>query len=121
MSSAEKLLLYQLAVSAVFAAAVLAVLPVRRSAKPALVPTLALLFQAIYVVAFTYVLWFWLMRRYPASGLVELRLPDAGHSASLCSGLSASGTAQRQDLHRARPDRRRADHRQPAAAPRQRE
>ena len=32
-------------------------------------PTLALLFQSLYIVAFTYVLWFWLLRRYPASGL----------------------------------------------------
>ena len=38
---------------------------------PALVPTWALLFQAVYVVAFTYVMWFWLMRRYPASGLAS--------------------------------------------------
>ena len=44
----------------------------------ALVADRALLFQAVYVVAFTYVLWFWLMRRYPAAGLVELHLSDAG-------------------------------------------
>ena len=29
----------------------------------------ALLFQAAYVVAFTYLVWFWLVGRYPASGL----------------------------------------------------
>jgi drug/metabolite transporter (DMT)-like permease len=29
----------------------------------------ALLFQSLYIVAFTSVLWFWLLRRYPASGL----------------------------------------------------
>ena len=43
--------------------------PVRSFRDPAVLPTLALLFQAVYIVAFTYVLWFWLLRRYPASGL----------------------------------------------------
>lgn len=67
-ASAEKLLLYQLAVSAVMVA------PLIPLAGPALrevsaLTTGALLFQAIYVVAFTYILWFWLMRRYPAAGL----------------------------------------------------
>jgi drug/metabolite transporter (DMT)-like permease len=66
--SAEKLLLYQLAVSAVMT------LPLLPLAGPALreispLATGALLFQAVYIVAFTYILWFWLMRRYPAAGL----------------------------------------------------
>lgn len=66
--SAEKMLLYQLTVSAVV------VLPLVPFAGPVLrdvssLATAALLFQAIYVVAFTYILWFWLMRRYPAAGL----------------------------------------------------
>jgi drug/metabolite transporter (DMT)-like permease len=66
----EKLLLYQLAVSTVVAAAVLPFAgPAIRDA--ALVPTLAMLFQAFYIVAVTYVLWFWLIRRYPASGLAS--------------------------------------------------
>ncbi|RWM79174.1 MAG: DMT family transporter [Mesorhizobium sp.] len=67
-TSAEKLLLYQLAGAAVVGALVLpfAGPPVRDFAA---LPTLALLFQAVYIVAFTYVLWFWLLRRYPASGL----------------------------------------------------
>lgn len=67
-ASAEKLLLYQLAGAAVVGLLVmpLAGSPIR---DPALLPTLALLFQAIYIVAVTYVLWFWLLRRYPASGL----------------------------------------------------
>ncbi|WP_214472528.1 DMT family transporter [Mesorhizobium sp. dw_380] len=67
-ASAEKLLLYQLAGAAVVGILVLPLAgpPVR---DPSLLPTLALLFQAIYIVAFTYVLWFWLLRRYPASGL----------------------------------------------------
>ena len=43
--------------------------PDRRSATSTRVATGALLFQAVYVVAVTYVMWFWLMRHYPASGL----------------------------------------------------
>ncbi|QPC93200.1 EamA family transporter [Mesorhizobium sp. INR15] len=67
-ASAEKLLLYQLAGAAVVG---MLVLPLAGPAirDPAVLPTLALLFQAVYIVAFTYVLWFWLLRRYPASGL----------------------------------------------------
>ncbi|UCI05818.1 DMT family transporter [Mesorhizobium sp. B1-1-8] len=67
-TSAEKLLLYQLAGAAVVGVLVLpfAGPPIR--AVTAL-STWALLFQSVYVVAFTYVLWFWLLRRYPASGL----------------------------------------------------
>ncbi|PDQ18757.1 EamA family transporter [Mesorhizobium sanjuanii] len=67
-TSAEKLLLYQLA-----GAILVGVLALPFAGPPvrdfAALPTLALLFQAVYVVAFTYVLWFWLLRRYPASGL----------------------------------------------------
>lgn len=67
-ASAEKMLLYQLTVSAVV------ILPLVPLAGPVLrdvssLATAALLFQAVYVVAFTYILWFWLMRRYPAAGL----------------------------------------------------
>ena len=69
-AGAEKLLLYQLAVAAVVAAIVLPFAgPVIRDANA--VATWAMLFQAVYVVAFTYVLWFWLMRHYPASGLAS--------------------------------------------------
>ena len=35
------------------------------------VATWAILFQAVYIVAVTYVLWFWLVRHYPASGLAS--------------------------------------------------
>lgn len=64
----EKVLLYQLAVSAVI------VLPLLLVAGPVLrevtaLATGALVFQAVFVVAFTYLVWFWLVRRYPASGL----------------------------------------------------
>ncbi|TGT12472.1 DMT family transporter, partial [Mesorhizobium sp. M8A.F.Ca.ET.213.01.1.1] len=64
-TSAEKLLLYQLAGAAVVGLLVMpfAGPPIR--AVTAL-PTLALLFQSFYIVAFTYVLWFWLLTRYPA-------------------------------------------------------
>ena len=68
MASAEKLLLYQLAVSAVMVAPLIPLAgPVLREVS--MLSTGALLFQAVYVVAFTYILWFWLIRRYPAAGL----------------------------------------------------
>lgn len=65
---AEKTLLYQLAV------APLVTLPLLLFTGPVLrdvglVPIASILFQAIFIVAFTYLLWFWLMRRYPAAGL----------------------------------------------------
>lgn len=67
-ANAEKILLYQLVVSA------FVVLPLVPLAGPVLREVSAvsigtLLFQAVYIAAFTYVLWFWLMRRYPAAGL----------------------------------------------------
>lgn len=66
--SAEKTLLYQLVISAVFAAPLIPFAgPMLRDVSA--LATGSLLFQAVFVVAFTYVLWFWLMRRYPASGL----------------------------------------------------
>jgi drug/metabolite transporter (DMT)-like permease len=69
-AGAEKLLLYQLLVAAVVAALIMPFSgPAIRDAN--LVATGSMLFQAVYIVAFTYVLWFWLMRRYPASGLAS--------------------------------------------------
>lgn len=67
-ASAEKTLLYQLGVSAVIA------IPLLPLAGPLLrevtwLATSMLLFQAFFVVSFTYLLWFWLLRRYPAAGL----------------------------------------------------
>ena len=50
------------------------------------VPVAALLFQAIYVVAITYVLWFWLMRRYPAAGLSSFAFLTPVFGV-LCGGL----------------------------------
>ncbi|PSJ64149.1 DMT family transporter [Pseudaminobacter soli (ex Li et al. 2025)] len=64
----EKLLLYQLVVATVTAIPLLSVAgPVFRDIT--WVPIAAVLFQAVYVVAFTYIVWFWLLRRYPAAGL----------------------------------------------------
>ena len=64
----EKVLLYQLAGAAIVA------LPFMPSSdallrEPGLIVWGALAFQSFFVVAFTYVLWFWLMAKYPLSGL----------------------------------------------------
>ncbi|MEQ8448293.1 MAG: DMT family transporter [Nitratireductor sp.] len=69
-ASPEKVLLYQLVVSALMAVPLLAV------SGPALREVTALasgamLFQAIYVVALTYLVWFWQVRRYPAGALAS--------------------------------------------------
>lgn len=84
-ASAEKVLLYQLVVSAVV------VLPLLPFAGPLLrhpsaLSTGALLFQAVYVVAFTYVVWFWLMRRYPAAGLSSFAFLTPAFGV-LCGGI----------------------------------
>jgi len=64
----EKVLLYQLSVSALVALPLLAVSgPILRDVS--VLATGALVFQAVFIVAFTYVVWFWLVGRYPASGL----------------------------------------------------
>ena len=67
-ASAEKTLLYQLGVSALFVAPFVPLAgPLLRDVDALSIGSLA--FQSVYIVAFTYVLWFWLVRRYPASGL----------------------------------------------------
>jgi drug/metabolite transporter (DMT)-like permease len=67
-ASAEKLLLYQLSVSALMAIPLLSLAgPMFREVSAIAVGSL--IFQGVYIVAVTYVLWFWLMRRYPAAGL----------------------------------------------------
>jgi drug/metabolite transporter (DMT)-like permease len=84
-ASAEKTLLYQLSVSAVMALPMLLFAgPVFREVSA--VPVAALLFQAIYVVAVTYVLWFWLVRRYPAAGLSSFAFLTPVFGV-LCGGL----------------------------------
>ncbi|MCX7305676.1 MAG: DMT family transporter [Hyphomicrobiales bacterium] len=66
--AAEKLLLYQLAGAALVASiAVPFGGALIRDAN--FVATWALVFQAVYIVAITYVMWFWLVQHYPASGL----------------------------------------------------
>ena len=83
--SAEKLLLYQLAGAAAVGTLVLPFTgPAVRDL--AVEPALALLFQAVYVVAFTYVLWFWLLRRYPASSLSSFTFLTPAFGV-LCGGL----------------------------------
>jgi drug/metabolite transporter (DMT)-like permease len=69
-AGAEKLLLYQLAAATALSIAVLPFSgPAIREANA--LATGALLFQAVYIVAVTYGLWFWLVRTYPASGLAS--------------------------------------------------
>lgn len=84
-ASAEKLLLYQLAVSAVVTAPLLLFTgpPVRDGNWLA---TGGLLFQSVYVVAFTYVVWFWMMRRYPATGLSSFAFLTPAFGV-LCGGI----------------------------------
>ena len=66
--SPEKVLLYQLAGAAVVAVPLMPFSgPLLREVS--LIPVASLIFQAAFVVSFTYVLWFWLMARYPATGL----------------------------------------------------
>jgi drug/metabolite transporter (DMT)-like permease len=77
--------MYQLLVSTVFC------LPLAPLAGPMLrdvtaLSTASLLFQSVFVVAFTYVLWFWLMRRYPASGLSSFTFLSPVFGV-LCGGL----------------------------------
>lgn len=68
VASAEKVLIYQLVVSAIVIAPILLFVesPIRDANLAA---TIALFIQAAFIVAFTYMLWFWLVRHYPASAL----------------------------------------------------
>src|SRR5690606_22596407 len=67
-ASGEKVLLYQIAVSAaVMAPAIPLAGPILREVSA--VTVYAFLFQAVIVVAVTYPVWFELVRRYSASGL----------------------------------------------------
>jgi drug/metabolite transporter (DMT)-like permease len=66
--SPEKILLYQLAGAALIAVPLMPFAgPLLRNVT--LIPVASVIYQAVFVVGFTYVLWFWLMARYPASGL----------------------------------------------------
>lgn len=64
----EKVLLYQLAVATLVPLPFIAMSgPLLRSAD--MLSVVAFLFQAVFVVAFTYPLWFWMLRNYPVSKL----------------------------------------------------
>ena len=74
-ASAEKTLLYQLAVSGVLLALAAAV--ARRGLAAARCRPLAwasLAFQTVVVTFASYLLWFWLMRHYPATRLAAFTL-----------------------------------------------
>ena len=82
---AEKLLLYQLAFSAVMIVPLLFLGgPLLRA--PDLVSSSALAFQAVFIVAFTYLVWFWLMRRYPAGSLASFTFLTPAFGV-LCGGV----------------------------------
>lgn len=84
-ASAEKTLLYQLFVSAIILVPFVPLAgPVLRDVTP--LATGSLLLQAVFIVAFTYVLWFWLMRRYPASGLSSFAFLTPAFGV-MCAGL----------------------------------
>lgn len=68
--SGEKTLIYQLAVSTVMTAPLILLLGSAVTA-PTAAATGALLFQAVVVVGITYVVWFQMMRTYPATGLAS--------------------------------------------------
>lgn len=64
----EKILLYQLAVAALVPLPFMSLSgPLIR--EPDLLSILSFLFQSMFVVAVTYPLWFWMVRRYPVSKL----------------------------------------------------
>jgi drug/metabolite transporter (DMT)-like permease len=67
--SAEKTMLYQLAVSAPVMAAGAAIVGERISAMPSAVAVGALAYQSLFVVSVTYVVWFGLIVRYSATRL----------------------------------------------------
>lgn len=84
-TSAEKLLLYQLAVAAVLAVPFLPFSgPMLRDITA--LATGALLFQSVFIVAISYLLWFWLMRRYPAAGLATFAFLTPAFSV-LCGSV----------------------------------
>ncbi|MCO6385658.1 DMT family transporter [Aliihoeflea sp. 40Bstr573] len=84
-ASAEKTLLYQLVVSVVVAVPLLPLGgPILRDVSA--LATGSLLFQAIFVVAFTYILWFWMIRTYPATGLASFAFLTPAFGV-LCGGF----------------------------------
>jgi drug/metabolite transporter (DMT)-like permease len=68
-TSSEKVLLYQLVISAPVLAISAGISGERVLAPPSAVATASLLYQAVWVVAFTYIAWFALIQRFSASRL----------------------------------------------------
>lgn len=78
----EKTLLYQLVVSGLMVIPLIPFGgPVLRD--PGFPSTGSLLLQAAFIVSFTYLLWFWLVRRYPASGLTSFTFLSPVHGVIL--------------------------------------
>jgi drug/metabolite transporter (DMT)-like permease len=74
-ASAEKTLLYQLAISgALLGAAALVSTPPPRLAALSALAWVSMGFQIVVVTAFSYLVWFWLVRRYPATRLASFTL-----------------------------------------------
>lgn len=71
---AEKTLLYQLAVSAVILVAAALVMGAKLPRALSPLAWSALGFQIVIVTAFSYLLWFWLIGRYPATRLASFTL-----------------------------------------------
>ncbi|MBL0934044.1 MAG: DMT family transporter [Rhizobiaceae bacterium] len=84
-ASAEKTLMYQLLVSAVVSIPLLPLAgPILRDVS--LLATGALLFQTAFVVSFTFILWFWMIRTYPATGLSSFAFLTPAFGV-LCGGF----------------------------------
>lgn len=84
-TSAEKLLLYQLVVSGLLGLPLLGIEGAGLR-DPDLLSTGSLVFQSVFVVAFTYLVWFWLMRRYPAAELASFTFLTPAFGV-LCAGF----------------------------------
>ncbi len=70
----EKVLFYQLAVSAVALLAASLAGPEAKLPSPSLLPVLALVFQIVMVSFASYLIWFWLIHNYPATQLSAFTL-----------------------------------------------
>jgi len=73
-AGAEKTLLYQLAISGVALAAAAATMRAPLPSHLSLLAALSLAFQIVVVCFASYLLWFWLMRHYPATRLASFTL-----------------------------------------------
>ena len=73
-ASAEKTLLYQLAVSGVMLAAAALAMGTPAPARLSMLAWASMAFQIVVVTFASYLLWFWLIRRYPATRLASFTL-----------------------------------------------